>query len=122
MKKNIRSLVIGGAVAMVFSAGAAFAQTPPSPIPHHPHSLPKHSHIPQAPGHGPHSHQGHGPQVHAAVGKHAADSCSFLAHHFVGTVNHELFMKECNNSHHNVLTHVPHAGQPGGQPRPPGKG
>jgi len=49
MKKNIRSLVIGAAVAMVCNTGAALAQTPPSPLPHHPHNLPKHSHIPVAP-------------------------------------------------------------------------
>ena len=104
--------IIGAALA-AFSLSAA-AQTSQaqadSPHPHHPSAL-----QPKAPPHpgvhplGPHKHADHGKATLAAVAKHASVNCDIMAHHFVATSNHAVFLKECNNSHHHVLTHVkPH--------------
>lgn len=96
------------ATAALALCSVAFAQAPQSPITHLP-SLHKPAVAPKPPAHGVHRFEHHHPDVHKAVAKHAQESCDHLAHHFVGTVSHAAFMKECHNTHHAVLTHVPGA-------------
>src|SRR4051812_8137348 len=93
-------LVACGSIALLFSVGSALGQgaAQPSGIPFHPTSLKK-AVPPPAPKHGPHKIESHGKATHAAVAKHAADSCDHLAHHFVGSVSHDAFMTECHHTH-----------------------
>ena len=107
MRNSISRLVAGTALVLAYSIGTAFgAEAPPSGIPFHPSQMtPGKQPIP--PGHGPHAHTRHGKKVAAAVAKHAADGCDHLAHHFVGTVSHAQFMRECHTLIHNTITHVP---------------
>ena len=108
----MKLVLIGAALAALsLSAGAHTSQShADSPHPHNPSALQQKG-APHPGVHpvGQHKHEDHGKATQAAVAKHAATSCDTLAHHFVGAANHQTFLKECNNSHHHVLTHVkPH--------------
>ncbi len=101
MKSKIAALLVGLFVA----SGFAFADDDvlPDPLP----TEHTHTQAPATPSIGQHKHKHHGKRHVAAVRRHARISCDHLSHRFIGTLNHQAFIAECQRTHTAVMTHLP---------------